>query len=170
MASTPALASQSRIKQIMALHLTLKHSTNSQILMEFSTRERSPYHPQGNLVETFMKPLGKTIKSANLNKGDQEEALNDLLAQYRAIPHPAIGVALGNIMFRSSYRRDFPRRSLSESEIAEAIKQDEKQRKHREQTVNKSTHQRRTNYKVGNQVNARNMTKKSRPNIWSFAL
>ena len=45
-----------------------------------------PYHPQGNLAETFMKPLGKTMKSANLNKGDKEEALNGLLAQYRTTP------------------------------------------------------------------------------------
>ena len=63
-------------------------------------------------------------------------------------------------MFGSGYRRDFPRRALSESEIAKIIKQDEKQRKHREQTVNKSPHRRRTNYKVGDQVYARNMTKK----------
>ena len=45
----------------------------------------------------------------------------------------------------SGYRKDFPRRALSESEITETIKQDEKQRKHREQTVNKSTRRRRTN-------------------------
>ena len=38
-------------------------------------------------------------------------------------------------MFRSGYRRDFPRRALSESEITEAIKQDEKQRKHHEHEV-----------------------------------
>ena len=109
-------------------HLTPKHSTNSQILMEFST------------AETFMKLLGKTIKSANLNKDDKEEALNVLLAQYRATLHPAKGVTPGNIMFRSGYRRDFTHRALSESEITEAIKQDEKQRKHCGQTVNKSTH------------------------------
>ena len=107
-----------------------------------------PYHPQGNLAETFMKTLRKTMKSANLSKGDKEEALNGLLAQYRAIPHPATGVAPGN-MFKSGYRRGFPRRALSQSEITEAIKQDEKQQKHREQSVNKSTHRRRTNYKVG---------------------
>ena len=73
------------------------------------------------------------MKSANLNKGDKEEALNCLLAQYRATPHPARGVASGNIMFRSGYRRDFPCRALSESEITEAIKQDEKLRENSEQ-------------------------------------
>ena len=71
-----------------------------------------PCHPQGNLAETFMKPLEKTMKSANLNKGDKEKALNGLLAQYRATPHPATGVAPGNIMFSSGYRRDFPCRAL----------------------------------------------------------
>ena len=39
------------------------------------------------------------------------------------------------------------------------MKQDEKQRKHCEQTVNKSTHRRRSNCKVGDQVYAQNMTK-----------
>ena len=108
-----------------------------------------------------MKPLEKTLKSANLNKGDKEEALNGVLARYRATSHPATGVAPGNIMFRSGCRKGFPRRALSESKITEAIKQDGKQRKHREQTVNKSTHRRRTNYKVGGQVYARYMTEKN---------
>ena len=116
-----------------------------------------PYHPQGNLAETFMKPLEKTMKSANLNKGDKEEALNGLLAQYRATPH----LATGNIMFRSGYRRDFPHRATSESEITETIRHNEKQRKHCEQTVNKLTHRSRTNYKVGDQVYTRNMTKRN---------
>ena len=83
----------------------------SDIINGIQHKRTLPYHPQGNLAETFMKPLGKTMKSANLSKGDKEEALNGLLAQYRATPHPATGVAPGNIMFRSGYKRDFPRRA-----------------------------------------------------------
>ena len=135
-----------------SLHLTPKRSTNSQILIQH--KGTLPYHPQENLAETFMKPQEKTMKSANLTKGNKEEALNGLLAQYRATPHPATGVAPGNIMIRNGYRRGFPCRAPSECEITEAIKQDERQRKHREQTVNNSTHRRRTNYNIGDQVYA----------------
>ena len=55
---------------------------------------------------------------------------------------------LGMFLFRSAYRRDFPHRVLSESEVTEAIKQDEKQRKQCEQTVDKSTHRGKSDYRM----------------------
>jgi len=45
-----------------------------------------PYHPQANPAETFMKPLGKSMKIAHYNKQDKSEALNQLLSNYRATP------------------------------------------------------------------------------------
>ena len=58
-----------------------------------------PYRPAANPAETFMKPLGKTMKSAHYNNSDKEEALKELLSSYRATPHPATGEAPGAILF-----------------------------------------------------------------------
>ena len=38
-----------------------------------------PLHPSANPVETFMKPLGKTMKIAHYNRSSEKEALNHLL-------------------------------------------------------------------------------------------
>ena len=37
-----------------------------------------PYHPQANYAETFMKPLGKCLKIANLEGKDHETAVNQI--------------------------------------------------------------------------------------------
>ena len=59
-----------------------------------------PYHPQANVVETFMKPLGKCMKAAFHTKQEKGKALNNFLSTYRATPHSAIGIAPGDILFR----------------------------------------------------------------------
>ena len=41
-----------------------------------------PYHPQANNTETFMNPLGKTMKIAHHHRKDKQEALNKLLENY----------------------------------------------------------------------------------------
>ena len=80
-----------------------------------------PYHPSANPAETFMKPLGKAMKAAHYGKGDKEKALRELLSSYRATPHPATGVAPGALLMRSGYKKDFPRKAISEKEALAAI-------------------------------------------------
>ena len=59
-----------------------------------------PLHPSANPVETFMWPLGKTMKIAQHNKTPENEALEKLLVNYRDTPHPAIGVIPSAMLFR----------------------------------------------------------------------
>ena len=56
-----------------------------------------PLHPNGNPVETFMKPLGKAMKA------------------YRQTPHPNTGIPPASMMFR-----DFPVKKSSESDVERA--------------------------------------------------
>ena len=72
---------------------------NSAVMKQF-TENRTidqknipPLHPSFNPVETFMKPVGKTLKTARLNKFPEREALQQLLTNYRDTPHPATGIA-----------------------------------------------------------------------------
>ena len=70
------------------------------------------YHPQGNPAETFMKPLGKAVKISNYNKEPMEEAIDQLLAAYRATPHPATGVPLEILCFVMDINLTSPGMSL----------------------------------------------------------
>ena len=68
-----------------------------------------PCHPSSNLAETFMKPLGKIKWIAHHNKTPEEEALGQLLQNYRNTPHPATGVSPKTMMFCDSVEGIFPR-------------------------------------------------------------
>ena len=74
---------------------------NSQEFKDFSTargisvKHSYPYHPQGNEAECFMKPLGKAVKVAPDTNKPVQEAVDDLLIDYRSTPHPATGLAPG---------------------------------------------------------------------------
>ena len=53
---------------------------NSDAFAEYSTEngiqhiKTYPYHPSGNPVENFMRPLGKSMKAAHQQKSNKEEA------------------------------------------------------------------------------------------------
>ena len=116
-----------------------------------------PYHPQANPAETFMRPLGKAMKTAFYNKTDRQQALNNLLSTYRATPHPSTGVPPGNILFRSGYKKDFPRKELSNQMLVEVQDRNKAQRKAREHRMNISNHRCRSTILPGDIVYTRNM-------------
>ena len=103
-----------------------------------------PYHPQGNPVENFMRPIGKSMKAAHYARKDKKEALNDMLSSYRATPHPSTGIAPGNILFRSGYKKVFPRTSASEREVKEGLQLDRERRQQRGDITNSSNHRMQT--------------------------
>ena len=96
-----------------------------------------PYHPQANPAETFMKPLGKAMKSAHHHNNDREAALKQLLQSYRSTPHPATGEAPGSIMMRSGYKTEFPHHELSDEATQTAFTQDRTQKFERSHALNK---------------------------------
>ena len=114
-----------------------------------------PYHPQANYAETFMKPLGKCLKIANLEGKDHETAVNQLLASYRATPHSATNMAPGDIMFRHGYGGSFPKTTIpSDKDVERAIWHDQEQREIRD--LEKNRNRRRPSIQVDDTVMARN--------------
>ena len=75
---------------------------NSAVMKQF-TENRAidqknirPLHPS---LETFMKPVGKTMKIAKLNKFPERQVLQQLLTNYRDTPHPATGIATSAMLY-----------------------------------------------------------------------
>ena len=135
---------------------------NSEEFTDYSVRKgidhikTYPYHPQANMAETFMKPLGKSMKSAHHHKTDKSVALNQLLTSYRSTPHPATGVPPGAAMFRNGYRTEFPNHDLSDECVLAAFNQDQAQKLERSQAINTSKHRLSSTLNIGDQVYMRN--------------
>ena len=135
---------------------------NSEAFNQFSTATGTkhvktfPYHPQANPAETFMKPLGKSMKIAHHNNANKNLALNQLLSSYRATPHSATGVTPGNMLFRSGYRSGFPATEpLTDEQAEEARERDIKQRSERTNKLNNSKHRKDDDLRVGDIVHTR---------------
>ena len=86
-----------------------------------------PHHPQGNPVETFMKPLGKALKAAYYNRDSAQRALDDLLMAYRSTPHPATNMAPGEMLFRHGYHTEFSKRESSDIQVENSLQRDREQ-------------------------------------------
>ena len=87
-----------------------------------------------------MRSVGKSMKVAHRNRSDKTEALNQMLSSYRATPHPSLGIAPGNMMFRSGYQKDFPRRRVNDDTITAALHADREDRERKAQETNMSNH------------------------------
>ena len=137
--------------------------------MEHFARKRNielkkipPLHPQANPVETFMKPLGKTMKIAHHNKSSKKEALTSLLQNFRDTPQQATMLTPGAMMFRDGYRATFPRVSATSKEVENAHIRDRNQKKERESKINTSKFRKQNNISIGDTVFIRNPDKKKK--------
>ena len=119
-----------------------------------------PYHPEGNPVENFMRPIGKTMKAAHHSKKNKQHALNEMLSTYRATPHPATGIPPGNFLFRSGFKKDFPRKRVTDSEIQAALKSDREERQDRGKVINTSNHRTISHIRPKQLVYVRNNSRK----------
>ena len=115
-----------------------------------------PYHLQANPAETFMKPLGKTMKAACYNNTDKEEALKQLLISYISTPHPTKGEPPGAIMFRNGYNSDFPRRAINDEAAEAAFQRDKNKKSSHRHNINSSKHCEKSSYTIGDKVYIRN--------------
>ena len=72
---------------------------------EFST----PYWPQGNAeTERFMQPLGKALKTAQIQGRPWQQELNRFLLQYRTAPHSTTGVPPSELLFNRTVKGKLP--------------------------------------------------------------
>ena len=129
-----------------------------------------PYHPQGNPVENFMRPVGKCMKAAHHQRLNKKQALNDMLSSYRATPHPSTGIAPGNVMFRSGYKKDFPRTNVESEVIKAAFEADREERSRRGQLSNMSNHRMHSTVVPNQMVFVRNNERRKFDPIFGPAL
>ena len=141
---------------------------NSKAMKDFA-RERDinlqnipPLHPSANPVETFMKPLGKTMKIAHQDRHPDTMALQQLLDNYRDTPHPATGIPPSAMMFRDNQQTIFPRVQVTEEQVQSARKQDEAIKHEREEKINASKYRKSMDVSVGDIVMIRNFNKRSK--------
>ena len=141
---------------------------NSKAMEEFATKRDiqtqfiPPLHPQANPVETFMKPLGKTMKIAHSNHTSEKEAVQQLLQNYRDTPHPATGVPPSAMLFRDSSKSTFPRATVSEESIKLARHKDAQQKMKRDSLLNESKFRQPEKFTVGDEVMMRNHRRSSK--------
>ena len=140
---------------------------NSEAMKEFTTKRHiamqkiPPLHRSANPVETFMKPLGKTMKIANYTR-KSEDSLRQLLSNHRETPHPATGVAPASRFFRDGQLNVFPRVSVSDDQVRESIQKDIDLKQNREEEINSSKFRQSSEISVGDTVMMRNHRKQSK--------
>ena len=90
----------------------------------FRHRRVTPEWPRANgKAESFMKKLGKVLKTAEVEGTDEQEALQEFLRRYRETPHSSTGVAPNHLLL------GFSRCSGIPSMLPETPEQREKWRK-----------------------------------------
>ena len=77
-------------------------------------------HPSANPAETFMKPLGKMMRIAHVNKTSEYEALKQLLENYWDTPYPETGLSPPSMLFRDGQQGTFPRVCASDDVTKQA--------------------------------------------------
>lgn len=121
-----------------------------------------PHHPSANPVETFMRPLGKTMKIANYNRSNDRQALDNLLRNYRDTPHPSTGIPPSAMLFRSSMSGPFPARAVNDDDVEAARKYDRQQKIDKEEQINNSKFKQYSNIALGEPVLVRNYQRTSK--------
>ena len=123
-----------------------------------------PHFPNANPSETFMKTLGKAMKSAHHNKLSEKEVVQKAVSNHMQTPHPATGLPPGAMLFRDGIRADFPRKVASEQEVKLARARDEELKKANQDKVNASKYRKQSEFVAGELVLLRNYDKTSKFN------
>ena len=122
-----------------------------------------PLHPSSNPAETFMRPLGKTMKIARDSATGEKEALETLLSNYRNTPHPATGLSPSSMLFRDGQRSAFPRVAVGDNDVAEARARDLAMKQKYQQGINAGKY--RTNCETTN-VSGSSIRSFTRMTLW----
>ena len=75
----------------------------------FRHRKVTPEWPRANgKAESFMKKLGKVLKTAEVEGSDEQEALQEFLRRYRETPHSSTGVSPNHLLLGFSRSSGIP--------------------------------------------------------------
>ena len=136
--------------------------TNFAAKRDINVQKIPPLHAAANPSETFMKPLGKTMKIARHQLKSEKEALQELLDNYRDTPHPATGITPSAMLFRDGVRKKFPCIMVDEKQVKNARERDARQKLERGEKINASKFRSESTYQNGDYVVLRNTKKTSK--------
>ena len=110
----------------------------------------TPPWPQGNTeVEAFMKPLGKAIKTAHLERRPGQQELSRFLLNYRLTPHSTTNVPPAQLFYNREMRGKLPSLPRNHKEAKEnQIKAKDKGKEY----ADKRRATKSSNIKVGDNV------------------
>ena len=116
----------------------------------------TPLWPQGNAeAETFMKPLGKAIRTAHLEKRPWQQELSKFLLNYRQTPHSTTRVPPAQLLYNREIRGEIPSLPCNPKPInrhSEAKGNQDKQKAKGKKYADERHHAQPSNIKVGDKV------------------
>ena len=127
-----------------------------------TARFSTPYSPNQNPAETFMKTVGKAMKISTHDKLSESKALRDALVTYRQTPHSATGIPPANVMFRDGVKSEFPRKPSSLRDVSLSRKVDIATKKVRQDKVNLSKYVKHDTVCRGDVVVVRDVVRRSK--------
>ena len=75
----------------------------------FKHRKVTPLWPEANgQAEAFMKPLGKVVKTAQLEGKSWKREMYNFVRNYRATPHSSTGRSPASLLFNRSMKTKLP--------------------------------------------------------------
>ena len=99
------------------------------------------------------------MKIAHATGGNEKEAINLLLNNFRNTPHPATGLSPSSMLFRDGEQSVFPRKTCTDQEVKAARKRDMERKSVHQQQVNAGKYRIPSQFKIGDQVLVRNYQK-----------
>ena len=138
----------------------------------FKHRRVTPEWPRANgKAESFMKKLGKVLRTSKLSGLHKEQGLNDFLKAYRETPHSTTGVAPNHLMFGFSRSSGIPSMlpetpSQREKWRQEALANDARAKKRMKEEYDARMKAKESRITVGAKVVIK--IKKTRKSDWSW--
>ena len=124
----------------------------------FKHRRVTPEWPRANgKAESFMKKLGKVLKTSKVSGQNRQEALREFLRRYRETPHSSTGVSPNHLLLGFSRSSGIPSMLPETPEQREkwrqiALRNDAKAKSRMEAEYNQRMRAREANIAVGSRV------------------
>jgi hypothetical protein len=118
-ASEPVIAALDKVLSLVGIPKVIKSDNGPPFngarfgeyaaYLGFKHRKVTPLHPIANgQAESFMKNLGRVIRSANTMDRDWRQVLNEFLRNYRSTPHSTTGVAPAVLLYGENRTNRLP--------------------------------------------------------------
>jgi hypothetical protein len=124
--------------------------------MNIKHRLITPEWPMANgIVESFMKNLGKVLKTASVDKISWKRRLIEFLRNYRSTPHSSTGIPPASLLFKNANTSRLPsygKKYSGDSVDRNAAKSDKQSKKRMKEKADRKLRVGKVNVKIGDVV------------------